>query len=72
LSVRADNGAEFTSHALMAWAQCHGIRHILIEPGRPMQNVYIESFNGKFREEFLNEHWFEMLHQARNATAIWR
>jgi len=72
LAVRTDNGPEFTSRAFMAWAQSHGVRHLLIEPGRPMQNGYIESFNGKFRDEFLNEHWFETLQQARNATAIWR
>jgi putative transposase len=72
LAVRTDNGPEFTSRAFMAWAQSHGIRHILIEPGRPMQNGYIESFNGRLRDEFLNEHWFETLHQARSATAIWR
>ena len=49
----------------MAWAQAHGIRHILIQPGRPMQNGYIESFNSKFRDESLNEHWFETLPQRR-------
>ena len=52
LAVRTDNGPEFTSRAFMAWAQSHGVRHILIEPGRPMQNGYIESFNGKLRDEF--------------------
>ena len=72
LAVRTDNGPEFTSRAFMAWANSHGVRHILIEPGRPMQNGYIESFNGKFRDEHLNEQWFETLHQARSATAIWR
>jgi putative transposase len=46
MAVRTDNGPEFTSRAFMAWAHAHGIRHILIEPGRPMQNGYIESFNG--------------------------
>ena len=51
LAVRTDNSPEFTSRAFMGWAQAHGIRHILIEPGRPMQNGYIESFNGKFRDE---------------------
>ena len=56
----------------MAWAQGHGIRHILIEPGRPMQNGYIESFNGKFRDECLNEHWFQTLPQARAVVAAWR
>ncbi len=72
LAVRTDNGPEFTSRAFMAWAQSHGVRHILIEPGRPMQNGYIESFNGKLRDEFLNEHWFETLHQARSAISTWR
>ena len=71
-AVRTDNGPEFTSRAFIGWTQTHGIRHLLIEPGRPMQNGYIESFNGKFRDECLNEHWFETLRQARNAVAIWR
>jgi putative transposase len=71
-TVRTDNGPEFTSRAFMAWTQSHGIRHILIQPGRPMQNGYIESFNGKFRDECLNEHWFETLPQARHAIAVWR
>lgn len=71
-SVRTDNGPEFTSNAFMAWAQTHGIRHILIQPGRPMQNGYIESFNGKFRDECLNEHWFETLAQARSTINLWR
>jgi putative transposase len=71
-AVRTDNGPEFTSRAFMAWANSHGVRHILIEPGRPMQNGYIESFNGKFRDECLNEQWFQKLHQARTAISIWR
>lgn len=71
-AVRTDNGPEFTSRAFIAWAQGHGIRHILIEPGRPMQNGYIESFNGKFRDECLNEHWFTSLAQARQVIADWR
>ena len=71
-AVRTDNGPEFTSRAFMAWTQTHGIRHILIQPGRPMQNGYIESFNGKFRDECLNEQWFETLPQARNVIAVWR
>ena len=70
--VRTDNGPEFTSRVFMAWAQTHGIRHLLIQPGRPMQNGYIESFNGKFRDEHLNESWFETLQQARNAASIWK
>lgn len=71
-AVRTDNGPEFSSRAFIAWAQGHGIRYILIEPGRPMQNGYIESFNGRFRDECLNEHWFETLHQARTEIAKWR
>ena len=71
-AVRTDNGPEFTSRAFMAWAQAHGIRHILIQPGRPMQNGYIESFNAKLRDEHLNESWFQTLNQARTAVAAWR
>jgi putative transposase len=72
LAVRTDNGPEFTSRAFMAWTHSHGIQHILIEPGKPMQNGYIESFNGKFRDECLNEQWFETLGQARTTVAAWR
>ena len=71
-AVRTDNGPEFTSRAFMAWAQTHGIRHIQIQPACPMQNGYIESFNGKFRDEHLNECWFETLHQARTSVATRR
>lgn len=70
--VRTDNGPEFTSNAFMAWAQTHRIQHILIQPGRPMQNGYIESFNGKFHDECLNEHWFETLSQARSIITLWK
>jgi putative transposase len=69
LAVRTDNGPEFTSRAFMAWASAHGVRHILTQPGRPMQNGYIESFNGKFRDECLNEQWFLSLPQARQCIA---
>jgi putative transposase len=71
-AVRTDNGPEFTSRAFIAWTQQHGIEHLLIEPGRPMQNGYIESFNGKFRDECLNEQWFVSLSQARHVIADWR
>ena len=56
----------------MTWAQKQGIKHILIEPGSPTQNAYIESFNGTFRDECLDENWFESLEQARQAIATWR
>nr|WP_245968877.1 IS3 family transposase [Tibeticola sediminis] len=71
-AVRTDNGPEFTSRAFLAWTHKNGIRHILIEPGKPMQNGYIESLNGKFRDECLNEQWFESLSQARECIAQWR
>ncbi len=71
-AVRTDNGPEFTSRAFLAWTQQHGIRHILIQPGKPMQNDYIESFNGKFRDECLNEHWLPSLAAARDVIADWR
>jgi putative transposase len=71
-AVRTDNGPEFTSRAFIAWTIKHRVRHLLIEPGKPMQNGYIESFNGKFRDECLNEHWFQTLQQAREAIAHWR
>ena len=71
-AVRTDNGPEFTSRAFIGWCQTHGISHLLIDPGKPMQNGYIESFNGKFRDECLNDHWFETLDQARTIIAAWR
>lgn len=71
-AIRTDGGPEFTSRAFLGWAHARGIEHLLIEPGRPTQNAYIESFNGKFRDECLNEHWFETLAQARVEIAAWR
>ena len=71
-AVRTDQGPEFTSRAFLAWTQARGIRHLLNAPGKPTQNAYIESFNGKFRDECLNEHWFESLAQARSLIADWR
>jgi putative transposase len=56
----------------MTWTQKHNIKHILIEPGSPTQNAYIESFNGTFRDECLDENWFESLEKARQAIATWR
>ena len=71
-AVRTDNGPEFISRAFMTWAQKHGSQHLLIQPGSPTQNAYIESFNGTFRDECLNENWFESLDQARQAIHQWR
>ena len=67
-----DNGPEFAGTALDAWAVQHGVHLHFIQPGKPVQNAFIESFNGKFRDECLNEQWFETLPQARHAIAVWR
>ena len=72
LAIRTDQGPEFTSRAFMAWAAARGVRHLLNDAGCPTQNAYIESFNGKFRDECLNEQWFESLAQARLEIARWR
>ena len=72
LAIRTDNVPEFTCRAFMALAHSPGVRHILIDPGRPTQNGYIESFNGRFRDECLNEQWFKTLHQARLASPALR
>ena len=59
-----DNGPEFISRALDAWAYAHGVDLHFIEPGKPNQNAYVESFNGRLRDECLNEHWFMSFGQA--------
>lgn len=68
-SVRTDQGPEFSSRAPMTWALAKGVRHILNQPGKPTQNASIESFNGKLRDEWLNEHWLQRLKQARAEIA---
>jgi putative transposase len=67
-----DNGPELTSRALDRWAYERGVRLHFIEPGKPQQNGYIESFNGKLRDECLNEHWFLSLAHARQTIEDWR
>lgn len=71
-SVTVDNGPEFVSKALDEWAYRKRLRLRFIEPGKPQQNAYIESFNGKFRDECLNEHWFLSMRHAREVIAAWR
>jgi putative transposase len=71
-TIRTDQGPEFTGKAMDAWAYQRGIELRLIEAGKPTQNAYVESFNGKFRDECLNEHWFRTLAEARAAVAAWR
>jgi len=71
-TIRTDQGPEFTGKAIGDWAYQRGIELRLIEAGKPTQNAYVESFNGKFRDECLNEHWFRTLAEARAAVAAWR
>ena len=70
--LRVDHGPEFTSLALDAWAHARGVKLAFIQPGKPTQNAYIESFNGRFRDECLNDHWFMSLHEARVLIEEWR
>jgi putative transposase len=70
--IVVDNGTEFTSLALDQWAHRRGIHLRFIRPGRPVENCFIESFNGKFRDECLNEHWFADLEDARKKIEKWR
>ncbi len=67
-----DNGPECTSKAMFLWSQRTGVKLEFIQPGKPMQNGFIESFNGKFRDECLNEHWFTSLEEAREIIEQWR
>ncbi len=71
-AIRTDNGKEFCSRAMLTWAHDSGVRLFLIEPGKPNQNAYIESFNGRFRDECLNENWFTSLQHARVVVEAWR
>lgn len=71
-AIRTDNGKKFCGKAMLAWAHARGIRLFLIEPGKPNQNAYIESFNGRLRDECLNEHWFVSLPHAKAVIEAWR
>jgi putative transposase len=71
-AIRVDNGPEFISGVLRTWCEQRKVDLDYIEPGRPMQNGHIESFNGKFRDECLNAHWFTSLSQAKNTIEHWR
>ena len=70
--IRTDNGPEFTGRAMLTWAHRRGIALRLIEPGKPNQNAYVESFNGRLRDECLNEHWFMSIAHARTVIEEWR
>jgi putative transposase len=69
--IVSDNGPELTSRAVLLWAQERNIDWHYIDPGKPQQNGFTESMNGKIRDEFLNEHWFTTLEEARLLAAQW-
>jgi putative transposase len=71
-SITVDHGPEFEGQVLDAWAYTKNVRLAFIRPGKPVENAYIESFNGKFRDECLNEHWFLTMAHARRAIEAWR
>ena len=68
----SDNGTELTSNAILAWQQEHAVEWHYIAPGKPMQNGFVESFNGRLRDECLNEHVFTNLSEARRIIEEWR
>jgi len=67
-----DNRPEGTSKAMFDWSERTGVRLRFIEPGKPVQNAFVESFNGTFRDECLNLHWFRSLRHARDEIGQWR
>jgi len=70
--IVVDNGTEFTSRVVDQWAYQRGVQLHFIDPGQPVQNAFIESFNGKFRDECLNENWFMSVAEAREKIEAWR
>lgn len=71
-TIKVDNGSEFISKAMDRWAYEHGVELDFSRPGTPTDNAKVESFNGRFRQECLNEHWFLSLDNARGKIAAWR
>jgi len=70
--ILSDNGPEFAGLVLNQWAYNHRVMQLFIQPGKPMQNGYVESFNGKLRDECLNEHWFRTVGEAQRIIEAWR
>jgi len=70
-NITVDNGPEFRSKAFQAWASEKGIIIRFIDPGKPVQNAFIESFNGRFRDECLNQYWFSSLKEAKTIISAW-
>lgn len=71
-AITLDNGPEFTGRVLDYWASQHGVKLQFIQPGRPVQNAFIESFNDKCRSEFLNTRWFADIWEVRDGSEAWR
>ena len=71
-TIVVDNGPEFAGRALDTWAYTNGVTLRFIRSGKPIDNAYIESFNGKFRDECLKEHWFVSLVDAKAHIEAWR
>lgn len=71
-TIRTEQGPEFTCRALDQWTFEHGVERRLIQPGKPTQNGFIESLNGRFRDEYLIEHWFSYIAYARKTINDWR
>ena len=71
-TIVCDNGPEFTSKAMFFWSQKSGVKLHFIKPGKPTQNAFVESFNGKFREYCLDLHWFAGIDDARSTITNWR
>ena len=71
-SIRVDNGTEFQSRAMDAWAYHHGVQLDFIRPGKPVENGLIESFNGRFRDECLNLHLFWTIEDAKEKLVAWQ
>jgi putative transposase len=71
-AITVDNGPEFTSRAMIRWARERAVQLDFIDPGRPMQNGHVESFNGKFRDECLSQTWFVDLADAAATIEAWR
>jgi putative transposase len=67
-----DNGPEFTGRALFAWSARTGVQLRFIQPGKPIQNAFVESFIGRFRDECLNQHWFGCFAEAARIIEAWR
>jgi len=70
--ITTDNGPEFAGRALDKWAYNNGVRLDFIKPGKPIQNAFIESFNGRLRHECLNQHYFETLQEAKKIIEDWQ